>query len=306
MSSGVGYGIPYAIDGPLPLPPVYGLLPAAEAPAAGVRFIPDGEGEAGTERWLNGVQVYGFPPDLPEVHNPCAVGSDQNIKGLGAFASGVADNPEFAAMTVWIAETCKSYRVWDQQRFIARAQASFAARESYGVANEFMNGTSNPLSRHLNDAVDTEFPNGDSVTGAKLSLWYLEREIARTGSFGLIHMTPSFATVLREFLAIDNKTGVLRTVNGTVVIADDGYTDSVAPHGHAAAAGRQEWIYATGPIDIRHSKAFVLPGNVSEALDRGMAATLDQPNTITYRVERYYLVDWDTQLHAAVLADPFA
>ncbi len=302
--SQVGFGPWYAIDGPPPIPPVYGLLAAADAPAAGVRIVPDAD-ERGIERWINGVEVYPYPPDVPDVFDPCATGSDAQTKGRGAFDSGVAENPVFGAMTLWIAETCKSWKVWNQQAFIDRALAVFKATESYGVAHEFMTGARIPLSRHLADGVDTTFPNGDTPTGSVHALALLEAEIARTGRLGIIHCTPAYATSgLRDRFVIDNKTGVIRTINGNVVIADGGYIDGGAPSGHPAPTGRQEWIYATGPIDLRRSETIVMPGNVSEALDRGMAATLGDPNTITYRVERYYLADWDAQLHAAVLADP--
>ena len=53
---------------------------------------------------------------------------------------------------------------------------------------------------------------------------------------------------------------------------------------------------ATGPIDIRRGDVEVLPPVIRQTLDR-------RTNVITYRVERDYLVDWDTVLQAAVLVD---
>jgi hypothetical protein len=49
---------------------------------------------------------------------------------------------------------------------------------------------------------------------------------------------------------------------------------------------------------------FVTPERVDQALERGTGgASTGRPNTIVYRAERYYLVDWDTQVQAAVLVD---
>src|SRR5579864_1225244 len=97
----IGYGPLQRIDGPLPVPAVYGLLPAAAAPAAGVRIVVDvdqsptdlndlsstGEtmdaalarlkregiipASAGDYRWLNGAEVYPYPPGQPSLYSTC-------------------------------------------------------------------------------------------------------------------------------------------------------------------------------------------------------------------------------------------
>jgi hypothetical protein len=331
----IGYGPLERIDGPLPLPPLYGLLPAAEAPAAGVRIVIDtdvgpqdvndlsstGESmqeviarlkEAGSlppsagnsqERWLNGVEVYPYPTDTGSIFDACAPSTETD--GTKSFGEDMT-NPQFAAITVYVSETCKSYRVWDQARFKARAVAALTAVESSLLGRHFMTGEGSPLSPHLaDDAPTCQYPNGDTVTNALNGLALLEQTIAETGRLGLVHGSPQFATAIRERFAVDNRTGVIRTVNGIPVIPDFGYARGSTPHGHAAATGTQEWIYATGPIDIRRSEIFVLPDDLDQALDRGATggATTGRSNTITYRAERYYLVVWDTALQAAVLVD---
>lgn len=299
MSSTVGFGPLDRIDGPPPAAPLYGLLQTGNAAAAGVRVVTDTDSR-GIERWMNGVAVYPYPPDQGDVHDPCASGSDYAAKGDGAEVP----NPEFGAMTLWLAETCTTYKVWSQEEFKARAVASFNAVESAMMAREFQNGTRLPANPYLADGVNMTFPNSDTVTTALNGLAYLEDAIAATGKQGLIHMPPSVAIALSAFLVIEEKGGVLRTINGTVVIPDQGYADGVSPVGHASATGTKSWIYATGPIDIRHSPAFVTPENVSQAVDRGSGgATTGKANSVTYRVERYALVTWDTDLHAAVLVD---
>ena len=319
------------IDGPLPVPQLYGLLAAAEAPAAGVRIVVDINGvavdvndlsstgetieqaiarlkaegslpeNAGDIRWLNGVEVYPYPPDTTEFYEPCSGGAGTTT--TKSFGSDLA-HPQFSATTIYIAETCTSYKVWDQAAFKARAVVALAAKESAGVARNLMTGASDPLNPHLADGAGV-FPNGDAVTNPLNGLALLEQQIGLTESLGLIHCSPQFASALRERFAVDNRGGVIRTINGNVIVADFGYAGGSTPHGHAAPTGTQEWIYATGPIDVRRSEIFTMPDTVAEALDRGTpnSATNGRPNSITYRAERYYLADWDTEFQAAVLVD---
>jgi hypothetical protein len=316
MTSTVGYGPLERVDGPPPIPPLYGLLPAAAAPAAGVRIVTDVSGtpldgavaralegldlpHPGEERWINGVEVYPYPPDLGDVHDPCAPGSIATTKGFGS----ALPRPQFGAMTVWLAETCTASKIWSQDDFKARALLALTAVESAAVARELLTGTRIPVNPHLADG-NGEFPNGDAPTSVVNGLALLEDEIAETGRLGLIHCSPGLATLMRERFTVDNKTGVLRTINGNVIIPDAGYANAgVGPKGHAAGAANQEWMYATGPIDVRRSEMFTLPDTVEEAFDRGLGATSGRTNSITYRAERYYLADWDTVLQAAVLID---
>ena len=293
------YGPPWRVDGPPPIAPLYGLLPAASAPAAGVRIVPDADAE-GIDRWINGVQVFSYPPDKGDVYDPCGSGSGSATKGFGLSLN----NPEFAAMTVWLAETCTSPRVWDQDAFKARAVTAFSAIESAAIAAEFMNGARIPTMPHLSDG-NGSFPNGDVVTSAVNGLSLLEYEIALSGKQGIIHCSPQTLTATRPFFIVDQATGVIRTINGIVVIPGFGYAGAFGPSGHADPNDTEEWAYATGPIDIRRSEIFTTPDTFAQALDRGnaAAATTGRPNTFTYRAERYYAIDWDLAVHAAVLVD---
>lgn len=294
MPTQVGYGPLWRIDGPPPSPPAYGLLQAAAAPAAGVRIVPDAD-ERGIERWINGVEVYPYPAGLAEVFDACATGSEATAKGYGEEPV----RPQFSAMTVVFAETCTSYRVWDQAEYRARALAAFAAGEGAAVEREFLSGGGLILNPHLADGSGV-FPNGDAATSVMNGLALLEAEIARSGRLGLVHVAPQVAVGLSERLLVDRQSGVIRTINGTPVIAGAGYVDGATPAGHAAAAGTEEWIFATGPVDVRRSDVFITPDDVRQALDRGAGG---RPNSITYRAERYYLVVWDTITQAAVLVD---
>lgn len=302
------------VDGPLPLAPLFGLLQAAKAPAAGVRFVVDTETgpvdlaqwpegvdipNVGRERWLNGVAVYPYPAEVPIVWDGC------NPEDLVKPFSDNLVPPEFAALTVIEDITCTSQQVPDEAAFKARASLVLEATEGYAVEREFMTGAAFGSQPFLADG-NGEFPNGDTPTRPNDALQLLEQQIALSGRLGLIHCSPMFATaLLGNGMAISDKTGVIRTINGIPVIPGFGYAAGSTPNTHAEPDDRQEWVYATGPIDIRRSEIFTTPDTLSEALDRGESggATTGRSNQVTYRAERYFVVDWDTAVQAAVLAD---
>ena len=331
----------WAVDGPLPIPPVHGLVPAAASDAAGVRIVvdttlgpvddstlgQDGSLEpglyrkddgsiwlrvpgspdeqvwvpelAGRERWLNGVAVYPYPEEAPSVWDACAAPPVEKSFGTNAVP------PEFNTMTVVQAITCTSQQVPDEAAFRARAVVAITARESFAVAREFMSGANLPSQPYLADGMGT-FPNGNVSTRPNHALQILEAEIGLTGSLGVIHCSPMMATaLLGSGFVIQDKTGVIRSINGNVVIPDGGYIGVSTPVGHPAPGPTEEWAYATGPVDLRRSDIFTTPDNRTEALDRGTphSATNGRPNTFTYRAERYYVASWDVVLQAAVLCD---
>lgn len=301
MTTQIGFGPLYAIDGPPPLAPMFGLIPAAAAPAAGVRILADGD-EGGVERWGNGVEVWPFPPDTGHTWAFTATGSEAGAKLFGdEYDEGV--NPQFDSFTAYLPVTCPSWKVSSNpNEFTARAVAAFEAVESSIIAREFLNGIRLPENPHLADGSGL-FPNGDAVTSVKNGIAWLEDAIASTGRQGVIHTTPAVTVIASDRLLLDNHSGVIRTINGTVVIPDAGYVNGRAPTAHTDATGTQEWIYATGPIDIRRQATpSIVPVSEKEALDRTGALT-GRPNRVTYRVERDYLVDWDVQLQAAVRVD---
>lgn len=290
----IGFGPLARIEGPPPSPPRHGLLQAAAAPAAGVRLVPDAE-----DRWINGVEVEAYPVSMAEVWDACRSGSAGAEKADG----DPHPSPQFGAMTVYLADTCTRYQVPDESAFRARAATVMQAVEGAAVEREFLTGDDLLLNPHLSDG-NGEFPNADAPTSPVNGIALLEQEIARSGRLGLIHISPMLAVVLGAAGAISELDGVLRTTNGTPVISGAGYAEGATPKdGHANPAANQEWAYATGPIDVRRSEIFIVPDTLAEALDRGMGATHDRPNAVTYYVERYYLVDWDTDVQAAVLID---
>jgi len=289
--STIGYGPLWRIDGPPPIAPAYGLLQAASVPGSGVRVVPDTDA-LNVDRWINGVEVQSYPSDVGRTFDSCPAGSDLDVKAEG---DGI-ELPQFAAFTVYLPEKCSSPYVWDQEAYKARALAVLGAVEGAAVANELLTGSLLPLNPNLSDGQGT-FPNGDDLTSVLNGLALLEMEIAASGRAGVIHCSPAAVTFLRDRYAVDNANGLIKTVNGITVIPDFGYAAGATPAGHPAApSASSEWMYASGPIDIRRSEMFVNPETVAEALDRAN-------NEIVYRAERYYVVDWDTTVQAAVLVD---
>ena len=310
----VGYGIPWPIDGPPPAPRPYGLLQAAERAGAGVQIVTDVE-EGGRERWLNGVEVYPYPPDQAASHDPCAPASTAVAKNQGE----IVPLPKFGAYAIYLPVSCTAGGIGDHAEFKARAVAAIEVVQGDAVAFELLTGARLLNNPHFADGNGT-FPNADDPTDVVNGFALLEAEIAASGRLGLIHCSPSVAIVgsargiLREPEQVG---GQLRTINGTPVIPDSGYSgwavdpdtddlaydDAYTPSGHTDPGAFQEWIYATGPIEIRRSEVFTNPDTPAEALDRGLGATSGDPNFVTYRAERYYLADWDTIVQSAVLVD---
>jgi hypothetical protein len=167
-----------------------------------------------------------------------------------------------------------------------------------------MSGADVDGGRFLADSGAT-FPNGASATRPNHAIQVLEEAISGTGRLGLIHCSPMLATaLLGSGFAISDKSGVIRTINGNVVIPDAGYVGVSAPEGAPGGlSATEEWAYATGPVDIRRSEIFTTPDTLVQALDRSLGATNDRSNTFTYRAERYSVSVWDTALQAAVLVD---
>lgn len=283
-------GIPWRIPGPSPQPPLHTLL-------SSVRIVDDLDA-AQVERWLNGVVVYPSPPGPVHGHDGCATGSSRDKD-----AGETVPTPRFDAITVYLADTCSAAGIFGaglsaeeaQARFVARATEAFVAMESAGVEEQLMAGTTIGLNPYLADGEGT-FPHASTAVDVVEAFASLENEIAVSARRGMIHCSPALALKASSENILVEDNDVLRTRNGNIVVPGDGYVGHSAPVGHTAPTGVQEWAYATGPVEVRRSDVLVMPGLLSEALDR-------ETNTITYRVERYYVVDWDTVIQAAVRVD---
>lgn len=282
-----GYGTAWPIEGPPPVRRRLGLLQAADAPAAGVRIVTDLDA-GGVERWASSARVWPWPSTPASTWDACASSSQQDTKDT----DDPVDLPEFFAFDVYLAVTCSAVGLHNDATYRARASAALDVAEGHAVEHEFLSGermTNNP---HLADGAGT-FPNANTSTDVVNGLALLE--VALGDRLGLVHMSPAVAVAASSRTVVSPDGGVLRTINGTPVIAGSGY-DGRAPSGHTAKSGTKEWIYATGPVDVRRGAQRLVPDTLGEALDR-------ETNTIRVYGERVYLVTWDTVVQAAVLVD---
>lgn len=285
----LGAGPLWRIDGPLPLAPRYGLLQAAKAES--VQIVPDEDG--GVERWINGVSVWPYPTDPARIFDAASLcGSAPESKEEG----DEIPLPVFSAFTVYLPVVCTTRVIGGEDEiFRARASAALAAVEG-SAAESVLIGGAGLTTPYLGDGEGT-YPNSNTKTSAINALALLENEIAKSQREGVIHVTPALATVMAAGHAIsDDGRGVLRTINGTVVIPGTGYVDALHPIGHPAATSTEEWAFATGPVQVRRSAVFVNPETAAQATDRSI-------NKTVYRAERYYLVNWDTAVQSAVLVE---
>jgi hypothetical protein len=272
------FGPPIILAGPLPQPLPYGLLAAATMVGE-----PD-------ERWGNGANVRPYSPELPEVWDPCSTGTFRTKD-----TPEQPDMPLFSAFGVVLTDVCSGRGVGTDDALDGRARAAFAAVEQWAVEREFARGDLMPSNPYLTDGNADILASGAAVSLAE-ALALLEKAIGDTGRAGMIHADRGIVAAWSTVGAVRIAGDRLLTYNGTPVASGGGY-NGMAPDGEAAPGDEEGWAFATGPVEVRRSPDIeILPGSLREALDR-------ETNVVTYRAERMYLVDWDTQLQAAVLAD---
>lgn len=273
--SSVFAGPPFVVDGPFPVSPPHSLIKVATR-------VEDAD-----PHWRNGAQVWGYNCEAPNAIAPCLTGTFAEKQGEGDIRI-----PEFGAFTAYLPIVCTARSIGNDAEFIQRAVDVFTAVESLAVEREFAMGDQQPLNPFLADAnVDT--PLGVGAIDPIDALAALEDEIGESGKAGLIHVSPAIAVALAAQYLVEERSGGLWTLRGTRVVVGDGYIG--ATPGAAPAAGTG-WMFATGPVAYRSGEVVIVPGSLSEALDRAT-------NTVTFLAERDYLVYWDTCVQSAVLVD---
>jgi len=277
MSTQVTLGPPRVLNGPVPVPPRYNLLTVAS-------FIEDLD-----PHWMAGGAVYPYS-DIEDgaTHDGCATGTFREKLTGGSIA-----RPEFGAFTVYVAGTCTARGLGDDEAFRQCVEVSLNALEPALVEREFAQGIAMPNNPYLAGP-------GVNVLGDYApveAMAQLELAIGRTGKMGVIHGDPGTTTAWAAALVLEKQGDGLRTIgNGTPVVSGYGYIDTIPLGQGTDIDDGTGWAFATGPVQFRRSEMIMMPGTLAEALDR-------QSNTVTYRAERHYLVDWDTELQAAVLVE---
>lgn len=265
------FGPPVVLDGPLPVAPPRSLL-----------TVPGVLQDPGDNRWLNGVALWGYPEGVAETWDPCSDGTYRDKSSASTIPT-----PDFGSFVAYLPVTCSSFSLAsDPAGFADKAEKALDAVISYTIEAALSQGIPMSTNPYLTDANVSILNSGNAVTPT-VGISYLEDAIGATGRQGMIHLTPGAAT---GFFGTDpaNVTGL-----GTPVAVGGGYVGA-QPFGGGAAAAGQSWAFATGPVRAWIESELTL--NIKDVLDR-------DSNDVTFRAERYALVEWDTALQAAVLID---
>jgi hypothetical protein len=272
MSTITALGVRLDLTGPRPVAPPHSLL---NTPGV---VVEDGEG-----RWMNGVVLDTYPTDPPAVWDPCSAGTTR-VKDDGANR----ELPTFDAFVVYVPTTCSFFSsngLREMTRVALEANASWGVE--FGLSHGVV-GLSNPS---LGDANLAQL--GANGISAAEGLARLENAIGATGIKGVIHATPAIVSVLQTDKLEGDEEGNLLTANGTPVVAGGGYI-GVHPHAKTAPSDGQDWMFATGPVEVRLGPPAL--SDLVSSLDRS-------DNTVTFRAERAVLPVWDTALQVGVLVD---
>lgn len=267
------------VDGPAPVARPYGLL---QSPAVVIVEETD-------ERWLGGVTAARYILARGDVTgDPCVLSS------VAPFSADRIPGPndlDYAAFGVALGGQCAPAGM-DWADFKRRLQVSLEASDGVVVESQFQypaNGFDPSL------ASDATVITGG---GLALAVANLEQKFADVhGSLGVLHISPKYAVMLaaRGGVTLVQKGNGWVTVNGTPVVIGGGYTGK-APNGQTANDSTHEYAYITGPVQVRRSSTQILPGAISEALDR-------DDNTVTAYAVRYYSLLWDSDAVYAAKAD---
>lgn len=262
------------VDGPAPVERIHTLLTAP-----GV--LVDKE-----EHWESGVILRGYPDSVPTFWQDNLAGTFR-VKDIGD-----ADFPqgEFEPVTLYVPVSCTASGM-SADEFAEKSGRVLQVTQAYGVEKALAQGVPGLSNPYMGDTNLTILASGVS---ARVGLSYLEEAIGGTARGGMIHVTPAVADALQPIRITNSATEPLYTGAGTPIVIGAGYEDTV-PDGQAAPATTRDFIFATGPVQVRIDDEVTLP-NIGEALDRVM-------NDVVYRAEKVALVSWDTSLQVGVLVD---
>lgn len=279
MSTFTAVGPALDLDGPLPRAPEYSLLNMP-----GVRVQVDDP-----QRVFNGVNVWGYPVETPELWEPCLDGTYRVKESESTW-----DTPRFDGLVAYFPITCSTITA-APEIFAERAERALEATLSFAVEQALAKGVTSSTNPYFGDANLTQLGGGAVLPQAGLN--YLENAIGATGRQGVIHATPGVISAWNFVNLITDQTdeGYIETANGTPVVSGGGYinTDPAGKTGSDPSVG-QEWAFATGPVRV-YVGSLTAPTR-SQYIDR-------ETNTITYRAEVPVLPLWDTSLQVGVLVD---
>jgi len=243
------------LDGPPPVAPRHSLLKTP-----GVVVLEDDLG-----RWLNGVNLIGYPEAVPLPWNAC----DPDATGTAIKEEGEpGPQAQFDPFVCYLPVTCSALSYpylteWSER--VLEATYSFAVEEAL-VGKVAAGLTPNPA---LGDSNVTIL--GGGAKSPIVALSYLENAIGETGRAGLIHATPATVAQLNTDTFLDPE--VLRTGAG------------------------QDWMFASGPVEVRISPMAIT--DLVESLDRSdnvLTFRAERWVLVTWdtALQSAVLVDWDS------------
>ena len=232
-------------------------------------------------RWLNGVNLIGYPDDTPSLWEPCSEGTFR-VKGEGTGRPEATFDP----FVCYIPATCSTWGWNDLQE---QVEAALEATYSMGVEQGLSQGIAGSNNPYFGDGSLVIL--GGGAVAPPVGLAYLEDALSQTGRGGIIHATPAVVARLQSVRLAGP--AALVTGNGTPLVSGDGYVGT-DPDGAGGPGAHEDYIFVTGPVEVRLGPLVMT--ELAESLDRS-------DNTVTFRAERYVLATWDTALQAGVLVD---
>lgn len=271
---------PVPLSGPVPRAPRHSLL---GVPGVRVPF------EQRPDRWESGVNVWGYPEEVPRLWAECSTGTDRvKENGAASHPGGI-----FEPFVIYVPILCSARGNYEE--IPPRARAVLDATESFGIELALVDGITGLGNPHLADA-NVVKPNGNTAVSARVAVSMLDDAVGQTGREGLLHLTPAVADAHPTLrIRDDEEDEPIYTTAGTPVSVGGGYIGAEA--GGSGFGATSDWVFATGPVE-----AFVeedpdwVPEDIADLLDR-------TNNDLIYRAEKRAVVQWDTALQVAVLCD---
>jgi hypothetical protein len=225
-----------------------------------------------------------------------AVPSTNTSAGPGVYTN--LSSPIVVPFLIEAEDTCSSFG-WEARDPKGRAMRWLDNGTPQAVEREFFTGNLATANGYPNDflanaATVTDLTPG-SVPSVTRGLQILQDALAQNGfgGQGMIHVQPQTAPSL---LGSRRNGALLLDIFDNVIIPGVGYT-GFGPGNVDPGAG-YAYIYATDLVMVRSQKTgTIFPDSYSEALDRGENG---EPNTVTFRAERFAAAYADWSIHACV------
>lgn len=274
------------------MPPIqFSRAPAAQLSLVNSSSVA-GDGAPSDDRWFVGNRGFEFQPEACSggwIENPCDV----------AQRSALPDRPSklrVMPFEVVTGDRCSTFG-WQEAEYQRRAQDLLERCESTLISRELWEGML-AQSEGWNDNLYLASPTSDTVTDAPAGvidvLACLEQGLAECGCGvqGMIHATRQLVThwaaLGPSVLRLEN--GILRTVHGTIVVSDAGYTGT-GPNGETDAV----WAYATGMVHVLRGPVTVTPDTLT--------GVWSDVNDLEFYASRPAAYAWDGCCHLAAEAD---